>query len=350
MEMALRGLRGLASVLTVIVLCGAPPSVPAAQDVPVRRTPPPAPPETEEEREVRGMLLEYLQGDAEKAITFFAARGTHQWPIIGDTRIAPPVVTPASVLFTTEVGMRLRTFGKYAMSAPLQSAKGVVGLNGMFEVNSFGAYRNVHALLGLATRPRSADDRERVTRFAIGWHVVTVSYCARWELDCADVLLASAEVRFPSTADVLVLRAAQREGQGQAAEAISILRRAVGVDPSSIAARLRLGRLLAAHGRAADARAELDRVLTGARGAADDAARYFALVALGDLDQRAGRFASARERRAAAAAITPFDHAWFAELQPAAIYRAGLFYEQPYRLAALRALARAADPVARSLP
>src|SRR6185295_6440293 len=69
-------------------------------------------------------------------------------------------------------------------------------------------------------------------------------------------------------------------------------------------------------------------------------AAWFALMSLADFDARAGHAASARTRRAEAAALKAFDHPYFADLQPAAVYRAGLFYEQPYRMAALRTLAR----------
>ena len=68
------------------------------------------------------------------------------------------------------------------------------------------------------------------------------------------------------------------------------------------------------------------------------------LESLAEIDRRAGRTIDARERAAGAASLAPFATPRFAGLSPTEIYRAGRFYEQPRRLAALRDLVRPLGP------
>ena len=68
------------------------------------------------------------------------------------------------------------------------------------------------------------------------------------------------------------------------------------------------------------------------------------LESLAEIDCRAGRTTHARERAAEAASLAPFATPLFAGLSPTEIYRAGQFYEQPRRLAALGDLVRRLGP------
>jgi hypothetical protein len=291
--------------------------------------------------EVARMAEAYRSGDADAAVAFFAGRKTYELPSGDDTRRPRTERDSALIglLFTTEVGMRLRTFGKYALSAPLGTTKdGIIGLNGAFELNSFRVYGSLRLQSGAAGLTDA--ERPRSEAFNRQWHVVAISHCMRWQIDCADTLLASAQRYFPEAADVLVLTSAMAEARGQSSNAQELLLRALTVDRNHASAHLRLGRLLADAGRPDDAGRELNLAFEGARVNQNRGAMYFALMSLADLDARSGRTTNARSRRAEATALRAFSHPYFSGLEPTAIYRAGLFYEQPWRIAALRKLAR----------
>src|SRR4029078_6749428 len=100
---------------------------------------------------------------------------------------------------------------------------------------------------------------------------------------CADTLLASAQLYFGQTADVLVLSASLAEARGESSESQALLRRALSVDPNHTSAHLRLGRLLLAAGSVSDAARDLTRALDRARAEHHAGAAYFALMSLADL-------------------------------------------------------------------
>lgn len=302
--------------------------------------------------ETAGMYREYLAGDAEKAVEYFAKLARN--PLVPpDGSLGLPSESLAratdlpSSLFRTEVGMRAGTFGKYAMSAPLESAKGSVGLNGMFELNSLIAYRAMDGLLRAARNalPPAApgptpSDRARAVDAVRSWYIVTTSHCLRWQLDCADALLAGAQQSFGLDAEILLLAGAMAESRGRPTAAETLLRQSVALDASLLEAHLRLGRLLLAAGHTTDARRELEGALAGARASGDSFVVYFASRSLADLDERDGRTAGAKAHAAEASALKPFAHPLFGGLQPLAVYRAAEFYQQPRRIAELRALVR----------
>ena len=327
------------------------------------------------QRKSAQMSQEYWYGDADAAIAYFASQRTPGYT--GDNSRVWNSLNPleypralGGLLLGTEIGMYRRTFGKYASYAPIETVKeGVVGLNGAFELESFTTYQSLDDLLhrvrnevvprerDLLPRPRSdaaraqsspaqvpAADRARVETFVREWHVITISHCARWQLNCATTLLASARERFPDSADVLMLGAVAAESQFEMTDAQALLRMAVRADPNHVAAQLRLGRLLLAQGRSTEAQPVLERALSLARTARHDASRALALESLAEIDRRAGRTTRARERAAEAASLALFASPLFAGLSPADIYRAGQFYEQPRRLAALRDLVRPPGP------
>ena len=364
----------------LILLCAAALSYtpPAQQTTPppvsvVRPAPEVAPPATPEEiaarLEAARMRQEYWTGNADLAVAYLAAHRS---------TVAPPgrafeivsmrayAATFASALIMTDVGMYRRTFGKYANYAPLETGvSGVVGLNGAFEIESFLTYQALddvwHQVRNEAV-PRERELRQRaredqaersapvvtpadrafVDTFFREWHVITISHCARWQLNCAQTLLASAKERFPTSADVMIVESALLEGRQERAAALALLRRAVAADPDNVAAQLRLGRLLVSQGRTTEAQPILERALTLARAAHHDASHALALESLAAIDRRAGRTTRARERAAEAASLKAFANQLFAGVPPAEIYRAGQFYEQPRRLAALRELVRPA--------
>src|SRR5262245_61541396 len=77
------------------------------------------------EPEVARMAEQYRSGDADAAVAFFAGRKTYRLPPEDDQGNPGVESNPTLIrlLFTTEVGMRLQTFGKYAPSAPLGTTK-----------------------------------------------------------------------------------------------------------------------------------------------------------------------------------------------------------------------------------
>jgi predicted Zn-dependent protease len=186
--------------------------------------------------------------------------------------------------------------------------------------------------------PQTAAVAPPVETFFREWHVITISHCARWQLDCADTLLASAKERLPGSADVLVIEASIEESRQHTANAMTLLRRAVRAEPNNVAAELRLGRLLLAQRQPLEAETVLNRALTLARAAHHDASRSFALESLAEIDRRAGRPTDARA--AEAATIKSLSNPVFAGMTPVDVYRFGVFYEQPRRIAALRELLR----------
>jgi tetratricopeptide (TPR) repeat protein len=314
--------------------------------VPGMATPP-------EPTEASRMYEQYLTGDADAAVDYFARRARDPDAVsrvtAGSESSSPGGRRPgvdaylsqlASNLFETEVGMRAGTFGKYAMSAPLESAKGSVGLNGMFEVRSLMVYRSMEDLLHRTTLEAPPAERTQIVDAIRSWYIVTTSHCLRWQLDCADALLSGARQRFGRDPEILLLAGAVAESHGDATAAQALLRQAITGDASLVEAHLRLGRLLAAAGRAIEARRELDRALVDARASDDAFGVYFASVSLADLDERAGRTTSAKAHTADAAAARPFGQPLFAGLRPTAIYRAAEFYQQPRRIGELRSLVR----------
>jgi len=352
-----RGL-GIALVSAAAVLAAQVP-VPAAQTVAVAAA--------AEESDTARLLRQYLTGDADDAVDGYM-RTLAGDPYHGTS--FGPGARPGSrnpeyrellgwLLLRTEAGMRARIFGKYAMSAPLESAKHDIGLTGMFELNSLSAYRSIEDLLSLAKgEPRYAsidansavphlpestlppEVRPQVIDAIRSWYIVTTSYCLRGQLDCADALLAAARQSLGPDPEILLLAGAVAESHHQATAARALTRQAIAGDASLAEAHLRLGRLLAAAGRAIEGRRELDRALAGARKTGDMFVVYFASLSLADLDERAGRKTSAKAHAADAAAVTPFADPLFAGIQPDALYDAAEFYQQPKRIAALRAMVR----------
>jgi tetratricopeptide (TPR) repeat protein len=304
------------------------------------------------------MSREYLSGDADAAVEYFARRlrllpaGTG----IGITNLLSfdPDAGQREprwwrTILVTEVLMQAGMFGRYASSAPIEVAPSGVGLDARFELNSWLISRGLREIvvdLRKSVPPsyvlrlvaiRRAKDLEMIR----SWYVLAVSYCQRWKLDAAQRLLAAAVEDFPDEPEILLLDGAMAESERAPSRAETALRAALARDPSLVEARVRLGRLLLVSGRDADARRELTAALGAARAAKHDFGIYFAAGFLADLDDRAGRAASARQLRAEAARHRTFAaDPLFKGLTPVDLYNAAQFYQHPARVRALREAAR----------
>ena len=249
----------------------------------------------------------------------------------------------------TEALMQAGMFGRYASSAPIEVAPSGVGLDARFELNSWLLARDIRKSVAYLRTPvppsyvlrlvsiRRAKNLEVIRN----WYVLTVSYCQRWKLDAAERLLTAAIEDFPDEPEILLLDGAMAESARAPSRAQTALRAALARDPSLLEARVRLGRLLLVAGRDADARRELTAALTAARAAKHDFGIYFAAGFLADLDDRAGRAASARSLRTEAARHRTFAaDPLFKGLTPVDLYNAAQFYQHQTRVRALRAAAR----------
>ena len=298
--------------------------------------------------QVARLFEQYRTGDADAAIAALCTLP------LGPSYMQRSFGSPLfDALIRTEVGLRLNTFGRYALSAPLVPSTDFLGLSGMFEVNSLVAYRDVQNVM--AGQPASAvgarlagvaASEPALDSTAIGfvrdWYIVTVSYCASRRLDCSDALLAAARRDFQTDPDILLLAGLVTATEGRLAEAEVLFGRALAAQPTLIEARLRLGRVLASRGRLAPATEALTRAVREARESHQGFSDYFGLLSLAELDDRAGQPARAATRRGEARAVTPFDEAaqpWTAGLDRWAVYHAAQLWQIPQRIAAMRRIA-----------
>jgi tetratricopeptide (TPR) repeat protein len=284
------------------------------------------------------LLQQYLRGDADAAVEFASKTVPMGFFSVGGNPLGDrhTYSQAAQALLVTEAGFLARTFGRYALSAPLTPAPATIGLSGRFELRSRIASLLVEEVVA-AGRENPADAALDVAR---QWYLVSVSYCLRWNLDCADALVASAERDFPDDPEILLLRGSYLETRGRWTTAAATLQRALDADPRLVEARVRLGRVDWRRGRT-QASATLLAALADARTFGHVVSEYFALLALADLNQSAGRADRAGARRAEAAAVQPFrGQPDLAALDPWAAYRAAQFYQVADRLARLRRTVR----------
>ena len=274
----------------------------------------------------------YLRGEVDAAIAI-AGRLPLTSEAFASRPEGPNLHGVAWAMLLTETAMHLGTFGRYALSAPLTPAPVSVGLTGRFEIRSYAAYRSIEEAVARAPADSAAD----TLALARGWYGLTISYCLRWKLDCADALAAAAERDFPTDGDVLLVVGSTAEARRQWTTAAAHYRGALDRAPAPVEARLRLGVVERRRGRTAVAARELTAALDAARGVRDRFSEHFALLALADLDAAAGRTTRARERRVQAAALNLFaDQPELRALDPWAVYGAGQFHQHDARLAALR--------------
>lgn len=289
----------------------------------------------------REVMDQYRRGDADAAVEEFAAHQPLRLetldPYAGSAPQRDRLAILAQALLHTEAGIRRRTFGQIAFSAPLVPVVPTVGLTGMFELHSLIAYR----LISDALVSARADQATAHTFFVRDWYVIAVSYCRYEKRACAAALLAAAKRDFPSDPAILLLSGSIAETDGRRNNAAVLLRQALAADPALAEARLRLGRTLVALGQTTAGRRELERALADARAADDAFTQHFALRSLADLHARARRSSSAL--RAAATAVPPFDAATEKTVQGAdvwAVYKAAQYWRGARMLAALRGLIR----------
>jgi tetratricopeptide (TPR) repeat protein len=242
----------------------------------------------------------------------------------------------ATALLYTEGSMKSAEFGRYAISAPLTPAPPTVGLSGRYEVRSRTAALMITEVV--ANRPVHEDSA--ALDVARRWYLVTVAYCLRWKLDCADALVAAAERDFPDDAEILLLIGSVAEARGRWAAAATSLQRALAADPTLVEAQLRLARVNWQRGRVS-ASNDLLETLADARASANVVVEYFTLRALEDVNTRAGRPDRARARRAEATALQPFQNRPdLASLDAWALYGYAQFHLVSERLAGLRRTVR----------
>jgi hypothetical protein len=313
----------------------------------------------------------YLHGDADAAVEL-AARLRYPWPSRppeprrdpgspGAAVVPSPHQVPslmswfAGAMLLTESAMHLGVFGRYAPYAPLTPAPVSFGLTGRFDVRSYQAYVTIESLT-VQARPSS----DALLLSAVReWYGLTISYCLRWKLDCADALAAAAERDFRSSPDVLLVVGSVAEARRMWTVAAARFREALERAPKLVEARLRLGIVELRRGRTADATRHLSEALEAARTQGDRFSQHFALLALADLDAAARRTTRARQRRAEAAALNLVEsRPHLAGLDPGAVYAAGQFDRHDARIASLRRWLRewasnaggGIRPVARTLP
>lgn len=298
--------------------------------------------------QVTRLFQQYRSGDADAAVAEFCKLPLG--PSYMQRTFGPPLF---DALLRTEIGLKLNTFGRYALSAPLVPATDLQGLSGMFEVNSLVAYRDIRNVLAgqasAALGPRgeqiavlSPGPDPSTIDFVRGWYVVTVSYCSRWRLDCAGALLSAAQRDFESDPDILLLAGSVAEAKGQTSEAETLFGRALARQPTLVEARLRLGRVLLGRGRVAAATEALDRAVREAREIHQGFTEHFGLLSLAELDDRARQSTRAATRRREAAAVAPVDRdarRWTDGLDPWSVYHSAQLWQTSQRISDMRRVA-----------
>jgi tetratricopeptide (TPR) repeat protein len=266
------------------------------------------------------LLDRYRNGDAEAAAIAFSA-----WPdarVDADARV-PADATDAWALAAlavlhTDAGLRNDTFGRYRKGTPNFINLGSWGLESVFEVHSFTAYRLVEDLLARA----KADDDARLLAFGRSWYILAVSYCLRWELDCAGGLFQKALHHFGDDPEIRLLDGSAAEALmtgrsrgflgiqlgsielgetstshgvfgAERQEAEWALRRALKLNPALVEARVRLGRTLYLLDRNEEARTELERASTDAHAERHLFATYLSGLFLGELAEHTGDLSGA---------------------------------------------------------
>jgi len=273
----------------------------------------------------------YRTGDAENAAIAFAAWSEER--LDRDARLPAPAsddwTLAALAVLHTEAGFRNDTFGRFRKGTPNFINLGSWGLEKVFEKHAFTSYRLVNDLLARAKE----DDDARMVAFSRSWYIVSVSYCLRWQLDCAGGLFQKALHEFKDDAEVALLDGATAEalmtglskdflgmqlgatGLGEIStshgvfgperqEAEWALRRALKLDPTLVEARVRLGRVLYMLDRNEEARQELEQARLEARAQKQLFATYLSALFLGELaehedDDLAGAIPYYREAVAA---------------------------------------------------
>ncbi len=252
----------------------------------------------------------YRQGDAERAARTFS--GWSDDRVAKDARLSSPAIDrwtrAALAVFHTEAGFRNDSFGKFRKDTPNFIHLGSWGLENVFEPHSLNAYRIVDALLARAKE----DDDQRMIAFARSWYIVSISYCLRWQLDCAGGLFQKALHEFSDDAEMALLDGATAEALmnglskdflgmqlGSVAlgelstphgifgperqEAEWALRKALKLEPSLVEARVRLGRVLFMLNRNEEARHELEQARREAQQSGHLFGRYLSALFLGEM-------------------------------------------------------------------
>ena len=265
------------------------------------------------------LFAQYRSGNAEAAVDAFA-----KW---SPARVDADAVLPDGVsdarslaalaVLHTEAGMRNHTYGLFEADVPRELFLGFWGLEDVFEVHSFTAYRLIRDLAARAKKTRD----EQLLTFCRRWYIVSVSYCMRWDRQCDDQLVERGEhdLDGEDDAEYLLLLGAREEGwlrhrddapKGPALGQYArwALKKALDLDPSLVEARMRLGRLYHMAGEDRDAQRELEQALAEARRGGHLFATHMAALTLGELHEEAGRMDRAIEFYRAAVESYPRGH------------------------------------------
>jgi tetratricopeptide (TPR) repeat protein len=277
----------------------------------------------------------YRTGDADHAATAFAAWSEDR--VDRDAKLIAPVsddwTLAALAVLHTEAGFRNDTFGRFRKGTPNFINLGSWGLEKVFERHAFTSYQIVDDLLARAKDEEDA----RLVAFSRSWYIVAVSYCLRWQLDCAGGLFQKALHEFKDDAEIALLNGATAEalmtglskdflgmqlgstGMGEIStshgifgperqEAEYALRRALKLDPSLVEARVRLGRVLFMLDRNQEARQELEQARQAARAQKHLFASYLSALFLGELAEHEDDLAGAIPFYREAVATYPRAH------------------------------------------
>jgi len=277
----------------------------------------------------------YRHGDAEGAADAFASWSDDR--VDRDAKLAVDLddhwTRAALAVLHTEAGLRNDTFGRYRKGTPNFINLGSWGLEDVFEIHAYTAYRTVDDLI---VRAR-ADGNSRLLAFGRSWYILAVSYCLRWQLDCAGGLFQKAQHHFRDDPEITLLTGATAEAMmtvgsqdflgmqlgntqlgdvstshgligPERQEAEWSFRKVLKMDPSMVEARVRLGRTLFVLNRTEEARAELEESLHDARRQRHLFASYLAALFLGELIEEDGDLEGAISYYREAVALYPRAH------------------------------------------